>query len=206
MLTNGDHMLDFRRHQDNGGIRLTLHGTKSYKLQGEITMTVSVFRVLPPTSLWRRLIEILKRRGASRFFQKRQRQMIADMRISFDKILEDGMEISRRADPQESMHQLMKTVESMAGNMFKIQQQMDTMATKVSSQERMLVDIGDVTRELATSLRRDDAVGRLRGSQPRLATSFAGASAASHGAHTPTSTSDAASLKVLLQPVCLQPC
>jgi hypothetical protein len=44
--------------------------------------------------------DVLKRRGASRFFIKRQRQAIADMRINFDKIIEDVMTDSSVFQPK----------------------------------------------------------------------------------------------------------
>lgn len=124
------------------GIDLKLKGFLGSQVQPSIHMSLSVFRILPPQSLWRRLIEILKRRGASRFFQKRQRQVIADMRIGFDKILESAVE-SQQTDQtaQETIAQLVKSVATVMNSVLKLESQLDGVEKHVLRQEKTLNDL-----------------------------------------------------------------
>jgi hypothetical protein len=126
----------------NTGIDLRFKGFPGSRVQPCINISLSAFRILPPQSLWRRLIEILKRRGASRFFQKRQQQVIADMRISFDKILESAVE-SQQIDQtaQETIAQLVKSVDTVMKSVLKLQSQLDGVEKHVLRQEKTLNDL-----------------------------------------------------------------
>lgn len=121
---------------------LRLKGPLGSHFQPTIDMSLSVFRILPQQSLWRRLIEILKRRGASRFFKKRQQQVIADMRISFDRILETARDCQPKyQSTEETIAQLAKSVENIMKSVDKMQSQIDGVAHHVFRQERTLNDL-----------------------------------------------------------------
>jgi len=84
-----------------------------------------VNRLLPPTSIWRQLLDILKRRGASEYFRKQQRESISRMRLRFDDILDDAMYVTTRASigrsssssmGEPAVSQLLKSIDSIAKN------------------------------------------------------------------------------------------
>ena len=95
-----------------------------------LTFEVSMHRLLPRSSLWRGLIEIMKRRGASDYFKMRQRDAIARMRVGFDQIMEAATTLGRRSNGysgQAQMTDILNSVNTLASSVQALDSRMHTM-------------------------------------------------------------------------------
>ena len=95
-----------------------------------LTFEVSMHRLLPRSSLWRGLIEIMKRRGASDYFKMRQRDAIASMRVGFDQIMEAATTLGRRSNGysgQAQMTDILNSVNTLTSSVQALDSRMHTM-------------------------------------------------------------------------------
>ena len=129
----------------------------------QLGMSISMNRILPAQSRWRRVMGLLKNSGASEFFTQQQRNLVAKMFVSFDHIIEKAM--TEGHSSTDELHQIAKSIEKNNANISILHAQIHGLVDEVNSQKQVLSDLCAVTQELTSILRLDSPLSKLRGGQ-----------------------------------------
>ncbi len=111
----------------------------------QLAMSVSMNRILPAQSRWRRVMPLLKARGASEFFIQQQHTFFATLRTKFDSMIEKTI---LEGQTGTEFREVFTSVSN-------LNTQMTDLATRFDSQQQVLLELKGVTRELMSILLRN---------------------------------------------------